>query len=155
MKTLSKTAARTFNALIAGMEPGDHRRIDNTDGAYMAVVVEFLTEDRVSIAHYYEQNGDLCADPDVEFWRGATGEWMAVAITQAWCGYSAPVRFGADGQPTHVAPRQQRDLATFANQWMANIKRQQGRISPHTKVAPAPAATPVPNSCEMRQMDLF
>src|SRR5208337_2448339 len=79
---LGKRAEKIFRQLIEGLqEPGDHRKVENTGGTFMAVNIDVLSttekqvpgrtepwyELRVAVAHNYEQNGDLMADPDVEF----------------------------------------------------------------------------------------
>ena len=80
MKCLNKRAEAIFRQLIDGLnEPGDHRKIDNSGGTFMALSIDVLSverqtvagrdryEMRVALAHNLVQNGDLMADPDVEF----------------------------------------------------------------------------------------
>lgn len=125
MKPISKAAQKTFDKLIADMEPGTSKKLDNAPGCYMALSVERLTEDRFSMAHYFEQNGDLCPDPDMEFWRGPDGRIYPVSITQAFGGYRQVIHFDADGKPERFSPRGQRELSSFAAMWLKNIKSQQ------------------------------
>jgi len=51
-------------------EPGDHREIDNAPGAFMSVHVEHIGSCSLgpmfSVAHYYEQNGDLIFEKIVD-----------------------------------------------------------------------------------------
>ncbi len=46
-------------------------KTDNSDGAFMSVFVEIIHEDEmykvISLAHYFLQNGDLMADPEMCF----------------------------------------------------------------------------------------
>lgn len=116
MKTpyLTATAARTFATLTAGLEPGHARKIDNGHG-YMAVHVENLGRGAYSIAHYYEQNGDLMADPDMMF-RDVDGVIVPVEITQAPVG-----RYRQFSSLREIS-----EAASFAGQWLANIASQQG-----------------------------
>ena len=72
MKNLNQKATKVFMLLVDGLkEPGDAKKIDNTNGAFMTVHVELIHQNEhgrhYSIAHYYEQNGDLMRDPDVVF----------------------------------------------------------------------------------------
>ena len=86
MKPLSQTHGRILATLTRGLDDDNsHRRIDNAPGTFMAVVVEKIGPARYSVAHYFEQNGDQVADPDLELVE-QNGAWFPVAITQ-WCGY--------------------------------------------------------------------
>ena len=49
-----------------------HLRLENK--GYMPLVIEKTGKNLVSVAHYYEQNGDLIADPDVVCWIAPSGE---------------------------------------------------------------------------------
>ena len=124
MRTLSKTASKTLNTLTTKMKPGQVRRIGEKGGAFMQVIVERLTEDRYSVTHYYEQAGDLCPDPDVEFYRFETGAWIPVCIRQ-YAGYRQAVDFDAEGKPSCFYPRTLRELCSFTTTWMKNIRAQQ------------------------------
>ena len=124
MKTLNKSATKTFFKIIEGEE--GYKKIDNSKG-FMALVVEKLRTDDVgsiySLAHYFEQNGDLCKDPDMEFMvRG---------------GSVIPMTFQQDIPPVYsegvfydngwkVRNKVQADITSFANMWIKNIKHQQG-----------------------------
>jgi hypothetical protein len=75
MIKVNKQARCVLAKLTYGMEePGDHKEFDNSPGAFMAVHVENIGECNMgklfSIAHYYEQNGDLMKDPDMVFIKG-------------------------------------------------------------------------------------
>lgn len=125
MKPISKTAQRIFATVTRGLCPGESRIIDNEPGTYMPLHVERLTVKTYSLAHYFEQNGDLVADPDGEFWIGPDGRAYAVALQQCLGNYTRAVEFGDDGQPERTNPRACRELASFAGQWLRNIKAQQ------------------------------
>ena len=75
MHRTSKAEA-IFRKLTEGLvKVGDHRKINNAPGSFMAVSIEIIGRSGlgplVSVAHYYEQNGDLMRDPDVVFLIGA------------------------------------------------------------------------------------
>lgn len=126
MQTLNKTAAKILDTLTAGLKPGEARKLGEKGGAYMQVSVECLTEGHYSVSHYFEQNGDLVPDPDMEFYKAETGAWMPVNITMATGYYTKALSFGGNGQIASYSPGALRDLVQFANMWMRNIKDQQG-----------------------------
>ncbi len=125
MKPISKTAQRIFATLTKGLCPGESRKIDNAPGCYMPLHVERLTVDRYSLAHYFESNGDLVPDPDGEFWIGPDGRAYPVALQQCLGNYTVAIEFGDDDKPARFSPKAGRELASFAGQWLRNIKAQQ------------------------------
>ena len=130
MKTLNKTSERTFRLLIEGLaEPGDAKKIENSGGTFMAVSVDFLQRNAdgsclYAVAHNFIQNGDVCPDPDVEFY--VTGLGVAPTAIDQVVGYQRAVHFDDAGRPTGLKIREQADLASFCNTWMTNIREQQG-----------------------------
>lgn len=106
-----------------------HLRLNNEP--YMPLVIEKVGKDFVSVAHYYEQNGDLVADPEVVFYTGY-GEWVPVEMTQppmmimgrAIGGTQRLVTF-EDGKAVRYAPKQQASVASFCRTWAKNIREQQ------------------------------
>ena len=85
---------------------------------YQRLVIERHYE-QISVAHYFEQNGDLVADPDVEFHYPS---WVPTAITQAFFGYRSKF-IERDGQ-TLVDTRFDREVSSFLTLWARNIKMQ-------------------------------
>jgi hypothetical protein len=139
MRRLGKAATKVFMALIAGIPVGDARKIDNAGGAFMAVSVDHLARDSrggslYAVAHRYEANGDLVPDPDVEFYvvddpaQPGDKAIYPTAIDHGPLGYYRHVHFDSAGQPARVASRGQAALATFCDDWMRNIARQQGLV---------------------------
>lgn len=129
MLPLGKQASATLDKLTAGLtDEHPHRRIDNAPGAFMAVVVEKIGPSRYSVAHYFEQNGDLIPDPDVEFIK-QDGSWFPVAITQPMS-YSRPVDIDEHGRVVAYRRNAYGDLRYFAGFLLRNMKRQQGDLSP-------------------------
>ena len=134
MKAINQQAKKVMNYLIKGvvMEADDSKKIDNTKGVFMVVHIECVGKCNLgeiySVAHYYEQNGDLMRDPDMEFLKGDDGEFYPISFWQD----SPLVRdepvIWEDGEiVTHYGKRQEA-LASFANLWMKNIKEQQGLV---------------------------
>ena len=126
MQALNKTAEKVFRKLTEGMtKVGDHRTVENNK-SFMAVHVEVVGQTErgllISIAHYYEQNGDLMRDPDVVF----------LVDERAY-----PISYRLDGlglnqEAAHIQDgvwmvclKMQADICRFCNQWMKNIKSQQ------------------------------
>ena len=134
MKAINKKAKKVMDKLTEGVnnQISDHKKIDNTEGLFMPVHVERGNSCNLgviySVAHYFEQNGDLMRDPDMEFIKGGDGEYYPISFWQdaplkrdevvAWKG-STVVGYNEKGQA---------ELVTFANTWMKNIKEQQGLV---------------------------
>lgn len=101
-----------------------HVRFDMT--GYERLVIERHAE-LISVAHYFEQNGDLIADPDVELHFPT---WTPTAITQSW-GYRREKFIERDGA-TLVDTRFHREVSSFLSLWARNIHAQgwakQGRV---------------------------
>lgn len=134
MRKINQEAAKTFQKLIKAMGEEKHARIDNSNGTFMPVHIELLNSNKdlagrpvsiYSIAHYFEQNGDLVPDPDMVFAvsnRDPDYIWPTAIQTQFY--YREGLREGEDGKWS-INVREQKDQAIFAGQWMKNIKDQQ------------------------------
>ena len=139
----SKSASKVLNILTKYLkEKNRSRKIDNASGAFMAVHVEFLYTDDVnggdvfSIAHYYEQNGDMMKDPDVVFLRKRND----LAINEDDQFVFTPISYQQDGLGIYqeffqsdnngkfitVNVSKIRDCISFCSMWMKNIQQQQG-----------------------------
>jgi len=146
MKPVNKAGKEVLDRMYAmtKLNGGYHLTIDNTDGTYMPVHVEIIGNcsigDLVSVAHYYEQNGDMMRDPDMVFiyanGEGYTGQWYPISFRQDGCmGVDQEsVTFNDRGEPSRIRRRQQAQHATFAGQWMRNIKCQQGLTAKATGI---------------------
>lgn len=131
MHFLDKSAEKVFHTLIEGLkEPGDAKKIDNTNGTYMPVHVEIFDRSQygnhVSIAHYYEQNGDLMKDPEMTFLASLKGSVLPMTFEQDGGIPVCQVAMEIDENGTiRRSENLQDSLADFANMWMMNIKDQQ------------------------------
>jgi hypothetical protein len=85
---------------------------------YQRLVIERHGE-LISVAHYFEQNGDLVPDPEVELHYPT---WFPTAITQAF-GYRREKFIQREGQ-TLVDTRFHREVSSFLNMWARNIHAQ-------------------------------
>lgn len=135
MNKLSAPATKVFLELVQGLAPGEAKVIDKASGVFMAVHVDCLRAGPAgslyAVAHRFEQNGDLCPDPDVEFYvvddalEPGSKAVYPTAIDQP-LSYRRHVEFGEDSRPSSLRPKAQADLASFCNGWMRNIRDQQG-----------------------------
>jgi hypothetical protein len=87
----------------------------------------------VSVAHYFEQNGDLMSDPEMTFdvdpgddkqhgWL--SGTWRPSSITQSPMGVYREAVFLVDGGRVMIRPRLVAELKGFARMWNRNIGEQ-------------------------------
>jgi len=126
-----REAARMLDHLTAGLtDPADagdgcHRKIDNTGGAFMPVVVENIGGDQYSVAHYGEQNGDAMRDPEMVFWRN-DGAWFATYWRNDYAHVETTSVYFENGKPEKFAPKLHVEHTDFAVMWMRNIADQQG-----------------------------
>jgi hypothetical protein len=137
MKSLNKTASRIFAKLITQMGQADYLKLDRGGSAIMALSIEKLVPEVdfagnnatiYSLSHYFEQNGDLVPDPDMTFAvidqiKEAKGLLIIPLTFQNSIYYTEAIFLKADSWQIH--PKQQADLADFANNWLKNIQWQQ------------------------------
>jgi len=97
-------------------QPHFHLRLDMPH--FDRLVIE-RHNDMISVAHYFEQNGDLVADPDVELHYPT---WVPTAITQAFFGYRS--KFIEREGKTYVDTRFHKQVSEFLTMWARNIKAQ-------------------------------
>lgn len=112
------------------MENG-YTKIDNANSSFMPVSVEeILNNDKymiVSVAHYYDQNGDLLCDPEMCFiYIKAVDSYMPSYFKQdGFLGREQESVLFEDGIIKGVRTKLQADHTSFANMWLRNIKNQQ------------------------------
>ena len=132
MKAINNRAKKVMDLLIEGVDSSadDSKKIDNSRGVFMPVHIEHVSSCELgqifSVTHYYEQNGDLMRDPDMEFIKAGDGEYYPISFWQdAPIIRDEPVEWGDKQDIVRLDAKLQASLATFANLWMKNIKRQQ------------------------------
>ena len=128
MKHLNQKAEAIFRKLIEGLtKPGDHQQWNN-DSSFMAACIEIIGRSGlgplVSVAHYYQQNGDMMRDPDVVFLIGADQHVYPISYRQDGLGINQEAAFVEEGR-WKVRTKMQADICSFCNQWMRNINEQQ------------------------------
>ena len=128
MQTLSRAAGHVLDALTQDLPVGTARTIDNSNGTYMALHVDRLTESTFSLAHYYGQNGDLVCDPDGVFLKTEAG-WLPVTLQLCTGHYTVAVELDGNDKPTGYRPKALAELSSFAAMWLRNITQQQGGIA--------------------------
>ncbi len=73
----------------------------------------------IALSHYFEQNGDMVADPDMQL-RVLPALEMAEALTyqDQWCYREVYPK------PGYVDPRAKQELDTFLDYWLSNCLSQ-------------------------------
>ncbi len=88
---------------------------------YTDLSFEWIGEDRLVIAHYSEQNGDLMADPDMELIVDFEKKTMMPATYQNdYLGVYQEVYSGED----KWRPKLSKQLTSFLNTWLRNVEFQ-------------------------------
>jgi hypothetical protein len=102
---------------------GDHFRLDMR--YYDRLCVEKIGINRISVAHYFEMNGDLVPDPDIVFFVQDSGDWCPIGINQSIGGWRSYVKMTLDGEGIEAYDEVgQADLANFAEIWAQNLADQ-------------------------------
>lgn len=140
MKQLNETATRIFCTLLQAL--GQRNSIQLKAGEFMPLSIERIITDvetteglatLYSLAHYYDQQGDLMRDPEMCF--------LVIDIRMEEKDYNAitiyPQMFRQDNaaieeesitiegnKVVSFIPVWQKDHCAFANQWLKNIKSQ-------------------------------
>ncbi|MBM3998905.1 MAG: hypothetical protein FJ297_05075 [Planctomycetes bacterium] len=88
----------------------------------------------ISVMHWYEQNGDLMRDPDVEIEiLPNTGEWLPLSYRQDSAGLFQEAQIDIDGELMRASDRFVKDIQRFLKLWDQNIG-EQGFIEAARKV---------------------
>lgn len=127
---LNRRATTVFFKVLEHLKETDHVRIDNSENTFMPLVAERLHAGNVmylqgsvySFAHYYEQNGDLIADPDMTFFVCDQTRKVYPLTYQDSRQYDEGIYMRGE---KWFCARVQHHLTTFANHWMNNIYYQQ------------------------------
>ena len=91
----------------------------------MPLSVEKIGTDTYSFAHYYEQNGDLVADPEMVF-KKIEGYWFPISFAMPGMGiYREAIIFNEAEKITAFRPNELADAISFTKIWLRNIFQQQ------------------------------
>lgn len=127
---INQTAKKIMQKILSVMESNGttYQKFDNSDGVFMPLSVEIIGETsmgrEVSLAHYYEQNGDLMADPEMIFLE-KNGEFYPAYYKQDGLGLEKySIKYDREKMIGYNRALQ-KDQTQFANMWLKNIKYQQ------------------------------
>lgn len=128
MKAINKSAKKVMDKLTKNVSKSKSIVIDNTNGVFMPVHVEFIGEIKegplFSVAHYYKQNDDLIADPEMVFLKAADENYYPIYFKDFLNSkYSVIIK---NNRIKSFYPKEQKYHAVFAGKWLKNIKNQQG-----------------------------
>ena len=112
-----------------GLEALKASHIKLLNPPYMPLVVEYVGQGPrglplVSVAHYFEQNGDMMRDPEIVFEIPPGGPWEPVSIQQDPVGVYQRAVFLDEGGRLMVRPVLVRSIKALARMWDRNLKAQ-------------------------------
>jgi len=91
-------------------------RIENKP--YQRLCIEQIDTNLISVAHYFEMNGDLVPDPDMVFLI-LDSYWYPISF-QSQIMYEESVKYDADGQIATILSGM-KSMVSFASTWAENI----------------------------------
>jgi len=114
-------AAGLANEFEEARRTGQPFHLSITNPPYMRLVIEVVGAGEVSVAHYYQQNGDAMRDPEIVF----DANWLPIEITQDPMGVYRRARpgFYLSG------------VTGLARMWASNLRAQhftRGTFESHT-----------------------
>lgn len=131
MRKLDNKAAKIFRLIVEDMEGTrrNYKKLKNSK-AFMPLTVERVGSYDVgnvySFCHYFEQNGDLCQDPEMCFIVNPLGVFPCMFQQAAPPVYQESIFL--EGAEWKCRRKLQSDHTNFANQWLRNIAEQQNLI---------------------------
>ena len=115
---LSPQGEAVMDTLTEGMSVSDHKKLDNAEGTFMAVHVECIGRCNLghvfSLAHYYEQQGDLMRDPEMLFIKAEDGGYYPSELWQDAVNSHSVGLLIEDGKAVSIDETEQADLTVFA-----------------------------------------
>ena len=119
MKKIVESLGKKFDVDL--QQSGAHLRLNMPH--FDRLVIERLSPTQLSVAHYFELNGDLCAEPDIVFFIDGDGNFIPYEIQSVVGGYQVHAELD-NGTLKITNTEKQKDLADFTNTWAENIKIQ-------------------------------
>jgi hypothetical protein len=112
--------------IFGGMDRLKAKYIRLENEPYMRLVIEAIGPGprglpSVSVAHYYEQNGDAMTDPEMVFEIAADECWHPIMFQNSGLGLYLEAVFQNEKGQVLIRPRLVRDLKSFARSWNKNI----------------------------------
>lgn len=121
---LNPQATEIFNSIMTLLGNKSAIKIDNSL-SYMPLNVDRLSGKRVAFAHNSIQDGDVMADPDMEFFIDESGNIFPCTFQNSYIGLYHVAIECEGGKPARIRPRLYESILSFANTWLINIKDQQ------------------------------
>ena len=120
-KTQAQINFSKLEALVPHIMDKRYRYAKLTAKGFMDLTVERIGLDRIALAHYGEQNGDLMADPDMELIIDFDKKEVLPATFQNdYAGIYQEVYNGNN----QWKPKLSRELTSFLSTWLRNIELQ-------------------------------
>ncbi|HAE60793.1 MAG TPA: hypothetical protein DCG38_00415, partial [Eubacteriaceae bacterium] len=107
--------------IAPGILNGRYRYMKLKAPGFMDLVIEKLYENRISLSHYYEQNGDLMSDPDMELIVDQNQKTLTAATFQQ---DNMAIYHEAYQGDELINPDLEDELNDFLKDWLSNIARQ-------------------------------
>ncbi len=107
--------------IAPGILNGRYRYMKLKAPGFMDLVIERLYENRISLSHYYEQNGDLMSDPDMELIVDHNKKTLTAATFQQ---DNLAIYHEAYQGDELIDPDMEDELNNFLKDWLSNISRQ-------------------------------
>ena len=122
--------SQLMDYLTAGLSwDGNSRKIDNSEvfmPLYIGVAYDCFAGRVFYLVHYGEQNGDLMADPEMNFLKvNQTKVYLPIMYRDDYFGVMNEAAWIEDGK-MYARIAEQYDMAEFADIWLKNILEQQG-----------------------------
>lgn len=112
---------RKLMTIAKGVIEGRYNYLKLKSTGFMDLTIERLDYNRISITHYYPQNGDLMRDPDMELIIDHVKETvMAATFRQDSLGIFQEVYL----EDNRWSPKLSKRLNSFLNEWLSNIASQ-------------------------------
>lgn len=127
---IGKKEAEIFNVILDELGDRDYVKFKSQKKGYMALNVDNLgkltldgeVHKLISMSHNRKQNGDLMADPDMQFAISQQGVVIPITFQNDFTGsYDIAI---IDGN--QINERKAEKLAEFTNIWLNNLNAQQG-----------------------------
>jgi len=141
-KTVYQTNFERLQALcpdLLNLQPGDYQK-SHLGGCMMDLNLDVLRVETVEVAfgmkmplmkrvvvalsHYYQQNGDMIADPDMEIAIYPATKMVEALTFQDWRSYSEVYP-----SPGKYHKHLLKDLNSFLRQWLSNCKEQRHNLT--------------------------
>ena len=125
-RTQSEMNFARLKAIVPHIMDKRYRYAKLTSAGFMDLTVEWIGENRIAIAHFGEQNGDMMADPDMELIVDFDKDEVLPATYQNdYAGIYQEVY----SENSQWNPKLSRELTSFLNTWLRNIELQGHVIS--------------------------